>query len=99
MCEVVATSTLKASHEFSRLIPSAIVVIGYVGAFYFLALALKTIPVGVAYAVWAGLGIVAVAAIAWFVYGQKLDLPSIIGIGLILAGVIVLNLFSKTVSH
>ncbi len=99
ICEVVATSSLKASQEFSKLIPSIIVVVGYVGAFYFLSLALKTIPVGIAYAIWAGLGIVAVAAISWFFYGQKLDLPAIIGIALILSGVIVLNLFSKAVAH
>lgn len=99
ICEVVATSSLKASQEFSKLIPSIIVVIGYVGAFYFLSLALKTIPVGIAYAIWAGLGIVAVAAISWFFYGQKLDFPAIIGIALILSGVIVLNLFSKAVAH
>lgn len=98
-CEVVATSSLKASQEFSKVIPSIIVVIGYVGAFYFLSLALRTIPVGIAYAIWAGLGIVAVAAISWFVYGQKLDFPAIIGISLILCGVIVLNIFSKSVAH
>ncbi|MDH2435255.1 multidrug efflux SMR transporter [Pokkaliibacter sp. MBI-7] len=98
-CEVVATSLLKASDEFSKLIPSLIVVAGYVGAFYFLSLALKTIPVGIAYAVWAGLGIAAVAAISWLVYGQKLDFPAIVGILFILAGVIVLNLFSKAVAH
>ena len=99
LCEVVATSSLKASNEFSKLIPSVVVVIGYIGAFYFLSLAIKTIPVGVAYAIWAGLGIVAVAAISWFLYNQKLDLPAIIGIALILSGVIVMNLFSKTLTH
>lgn len=98
-CEVVATSSLKASQEFSKLIPSVIVVIGYIGAFYFLSLALKTIPVGIAYAIWAGFGIVAVAAISWFLYGQKLDFHAIIGIALILSGVIILNLFSKAVAH
>lgn len=95
--EVIATSSLKASSEFSKLIPSIVVIIGYIGAFYFLSLALITIPVGVAYAIWSGLGIVAVAGISWFLYDQNLDFPSIIGIVLILAGVIVLKLFSKTV--
>lgn len=99
ICEVIATSSLKASNEFSKVVPSIIVIVGYAGAFYFLTLALKTIPVGVAYAIWAGLGIVAVAAISWFLYNQKLDFPAVIGIALILSGVIVMNLFSKVVTH
>ncbi|WP_322994493.1 multidrug efflux SMR transporter [Castellaniella sp.] len=94
MAEVIATSALKASESFTRLIPSAITVAGYALAFYLLALALKTIPVGIAYAVWSGVGIVAIAIIGYFIFGQKLDLAAIIGIGLILAGVIVLNVFS-----
>lgn len=94
--EVIGTSALKASEGFSRLWPSAIVVIGYASAFYFLSLTLKTIPIGVAYAIWSGAG---VALIAWVLYGQALDLPAIIGISLIVAGVVVLNLFSTTVSH
>lgn len=98
-CEVVATLSLKASQEFSKLTPSIIVVIGYVGASYLLSFALRTIPVGIAYAIWAGLGIVAVAIISWFMYGQKLDFSAIIGITLILFGVIVLNIFSKSVAH
>lgn len=97
--EVVATSALKASEGFSRLWPSAIVVVGYAAAFYFLALTLKTIPLGVAYAIWSGVGVALVALIAWVLFGQSLDLPGIVGISLIVAGVIVLNLFSKTVSH
>ncbi len=97
--EVIATSALKASEGFTRLWPSVIVVTGYVSAFYFLSLTLKTIPVGVAYAVWSGVGIVLIALIAWRLYGQTLDLPAIVGMGLIIAGVVVLNLFSKTVSH
>lgn len=97
--EVIATSALKASEGFTRLWPSVIVVTGYVSAFYFLSLTLKTIPVGVAYAVWSGVGIVLIALIAWRLYGQTLDLPAIAGMGLIIAGVVVLNLFSKTVSH
>jgi small multidrug resistance pump len=97
--EVIATSALKSSEGFSRLWPSVIVIIGYTSAFYFLSLTLKTIPIGVAYAVWAGSGVALIALIAWIFFGQALDLPAIIGLSLIVAGVVVLNLFSKTVSH
>ncbi|MGQ3072288.1 MAG: DMT family transporter [Ferrovibrionaceae bacterium] len=99
IAEVVATSALKASEQFTKLVPSAIVVIGYGVAFYFLALCLRTIPVGVAYAIWSGLGVVLVAVIGYFVFDQKLDAPAMVGIGLILAGVLVLNLLSKTSGH
>lgn len=95
--EVIATSALKPSEGFSKLGPSLLVVAGYGAAFYFLALTLQAIPVGIAYAVWSGIGIVLVSVIAWFLFGQKLDAPALIGIGLIIAGVIVLNLFSKSV--
>jgi len=97
--EVIATSALKASEGFSRLWPSTIVIVGYAAAFYFLSLTLKAIPVGVAYAIWSGVGIVLIALIAWILYGQALDLPAIIGMSLIVAGVVVLNLFSKAISH
>ena len=97
--EVIATSALKASEGFTKFWPSTIVVAGYAVAFYFLALTLRTIPVGIAYAVWSGVGIVLISAIGWLWYGQKLDLPAIIGIALIVAGVVVLNLFSKSVAH
>jgi len=97
--EVIGTSALKASEGFSRLWPSAIVVVGYASAFYFLSVTLKTIPVGVAYAIWSGVGVALIALIAWVFYGQVLDLPAIIGLLLIVAGVVVLNLFSNTVSH
>jgi small multidrug resistance pump len=97
--EVVATSALKASDGFSRLRPSLIVVAGYMSAFYFLSLTLKTIQIGVAYAIWSGAGIALIALIAWAFFGQKLDFPAIIGFLLIVAGVVVINLFSKTVSH
>ena len=97
--EVIATSALKATEGFSKLIPSIIVVVGYTVAFYFLALSLKHIPVGIAYAVWAGLGIVMISIIAWLMYGQKLDMAAMVGIGLILAGVLVINLFSKSSGH
>ena len=97
--EVVATSALKSTDGFSKLAPSFVVVVGYVIAFYFLSLALRSIPVGVAYAIWAGLGVVLVAAIAWLVNKQKLDFAAILGMVLIIAGVIVMNVFSKSVSH
>ena len=97
--EVVATSALKSSEGFSKLVPSAIVVVGYGVAFYFLSLALKSIPVGIAYAVWAGLGIVLVAGIAWLLHGQRLDAWAFVGIGLIVSGVAVLNLLSKASAH
>lgn len=99
IAEVIATSTLKSTENFTRLTPSLIVVAGYVTAFYFLTLTLKTIPVGVAYAVWSGVGIVLVALVAWLWHKQTLDLPAVIGMGLIIAGVLVMNLFSKSVAH
>jgi small multidrug resistance pump len=97
--EVIGTSALKASAGFSRLWPSVIVILGYAAAFYFLSLTLKTIPVGVAYAIWSGAGVSLIVVISWLVFGQSLDLPGMIGISLIVAGVIVLNVFSKTVSQ
>lgn len=97
--EVTATSSLKASAGFTRLIPSIIVVVGYALSFYFLSLVLKAIPIGIAYAVWAGLGIVLLTLIGWLLFGQVLDTPALIGITLILSGVIIMNVFSKAVSH
>lgn len=97
--EVIGTSALKASEGFTRFWPSAIVVVGYASAFYFLSLTLKTIPVGIAYAIWSGVGVVLVAIIAWVVFGQALDGPALIGMLLIVAGVVVLNVFSRSVSH
>lgn len=94
--EVIATSALKASTGFTRLVPSVTVILGYGVAFYTLSLVLDSIPVGVAYAVWSGLGIVLVTAIAWWLYGQRLDLWGFVGIALIVSGVLVLNLLSKT---
>lgn len=99
IAEVIATSALKSSEGFSKLVPSAIVVVGYGIAFYFLSLVMKTIPVGVAYAVWSGLGIVLIAAAAWILHGQKLDAWAFVGMGLIVSGVAVLNLLSKTSAH
>lgn len=99
LAEIVATSFLKQSEGFTRPLPTVIVAIGYTTAFYFLSLALRDIPTGIAYAIWSGVGIVMIAAIAWIVQGQKLDAGAIAGMTLIVAGVIVLNLFSSTASH
>ena len=97
--ETIATSALKSSEGFSRLLPSILVVVGYAVAFYFLSLTLRTIPVGIAYAVWSGVGIVLIALVGWLVFGQKLDTPALLGMGLIVAGVVVMNVFSKTAQH
>ncbi|MBO1078999.1 DMT family transporter [Roseomonas haemaphysalidis] len=97
--EVMATSALQASQQFTRPWPTALMALGYLGAFYCLSLALRGIPVGVAYAIWSGLGIVLISAVGWVAFGQKLDLPAMIGIGMILAGVLVVNLFSATAGH
>ena len=99
MAEVIATSALKASDGFSRLWPSVITVVGYCIAFYCLSLTLRHMPVGVAYAVWSGLGVVLITAVSWIMFGQKLDAAALLGMGLIVAGVIVMNVFSKSVSH
>lgn len=99
VAEVIATSFLKASDGFTKLLPSLAVVAGYVTAFFFLSLTLKEIPVGVAYAVWSGAGVTLIAAIGWIFLGQKLDAAAIAGMGLIVAGVVVLNLFSKATAH
>ena len=93
--EVIATSALKSAAGFTRLLPSIVVVLGYGAAFYFLSLTLKTIPVGVAYAIWSGAGIVLISTAAWLLYGQKLDAAAIIGMGLIVSGVLVIQLLSK----
>jgi small multidrug resistance pump len=95
IAEVLATSALKQSDGFSRLLPSLVVMVGYGASFYFLALVLRTIPVGVAYAVWAGLGIVLITIVGAVLYDQKMDMPAVLGIGLIISGVVVLRLFSS----
>ena len=97
--EVIATSFLRASAGFTQLVPSVVVVVGYCVTFYFFSLALQTIPVGVGYAIWSGVGIILVSIIAYFAYGQTLDMPALLGIGLILAGVLVINLFSHSSTH
>jgi small multidrug resistance pump len=97
--EVVATSALKASEQFTNLVPSLIVVGGYGVSFFFLSLILKTIPVGIAYAIWSGLGIVLVAIVGVIAFKQTPDMPAIFGMSLIVAGVVVINVFSETMSH
>jgi len=99
IAEVIGTSALKASEGFSRLIPSALVVMGYGIAFYCLSQVLKSIPVGVTYAIWSGVGIVLISAVGVVLFKQALDLPAVIGMALIIAGVAVINLFSKSLGH
>ncbi|WP_408292497.1 DMT family transporter [Paraburkholderia sediminicola] len=99
VAEVIATSAMRASEGFARLLPATVVVIGYGIAFYCLSLTLKTIPVGIVYAVWSGAGIVLITLVAVVMYRQVPDLPAIIGLGLIIAGVAVLNVFSKMQAH
>jgi small multidrug resistance pump len=99
LCEVLATSALKASNGFTRPIPTFMVIIGYGVAFYCLSLSLRTIPIGIVYAIWSGSGVALIALIGWLVYGQVLDLAAVVGLALIVAGVIVLNLFSRMATH
>ena len=94
--EVIATSALKATDEFTRLCPSAIVTVGYICAFYFLTLTLRHIPVGIAYALWSGLGMVLITVAGIVLYKQHLDIPAVIGIAFIITGVVVINIFSQT---
>jgi multidrug transporter EmrE-like cation transporter len=96
VAETIGTSAMKSSEGFSKLLPSVIVVIGYGVAFYFLSMTLKAIPVGIAYAIWSGVGIILISLVGWIMFGQKLDAPALIGITLIIAGVIVMNVFSKS---
>jgi small multidrug resistance pump len=97
--EVIGTTALKASEGFTALMPSIVVVVGYGTAFYFLSLTLNTIPVGISYALWSGIGIVLISAIGWYFFNQNLDLLAIIGIALIVAGVAVINLLSRSTAH
>jgi small multidrug resistance pump len=97
IAEVAATTALKASDGFSRLAPSVLVVVGYAASFYCLALTLKDIPVGVVYAIWSGVGIVLISLLGWTLYEQKLDIAAIGGMALIIAGVLVINLFSNSI--
>lgn len=97
--ETIGTTALQASAQFTRLWPSVLCVLAYAASFYLLALALKVMPVGILYAIWSGFGIVMIAMIGFAVFGQKLDLAAVLGIGLILAGIVVIHLFSNTATH
>ncbi|MBP9182126.1 MAG: QacE family quaternary ammonium compound efflux SMR transporter [Fuscovulum sp.] len=99
LAEIIATTALARSASFTRLGPSLITVAGYAVAFWCLSFPLRVMPTGVVYAIWSGLGIVLITAVAWVWYGQKLDLPAVLGLALILAGVLVVNLFSRTGVH
>lgn len=99
LSEVIATTALKATDGFTRIGPTVLMLGGYITAFYLLSLVLKEIPVGIAYAVWSGIGIVLITLVAYIVFRQELDIPAFTGIILILAGVLVINLFSKSVVH
>ncbi|MDF1716388.1 MAG: SMR family transporter [Antarcticimicrobium sp.] len=97
--ETVGTTALQASQQFSRLMPSLLAVAGYAVAFYFLALTLKAMPVGIVYAMWSGLGIVFIALIGFIAFGQRLDLPAVLGLAMIIGGIAVINLFSGSTTH
>ena len=97
--EVIGTSSLKAAEGFTRPVPSVIALVAFAVAFYFLSLTLRTLPIGVAYAIWSGVGIVLISAIGWVVFGQRLDPMALVGMGLILAGVAVIHLLSGSAEH
>ncbi|MCS0502085.1 SMR family transporter [Ancylobacter mangrovi] len=97
--EVVATTALARSDGFARLVPTLVALVGYGIAFWCLSIVLRTMPTGIVYAIWSGFGIVLIALVAWLFQGQKLDVPAMVGLGLIIAGVLVVNLFSKSVTH
>ncbi|WP_101047493.1 SMR family transporter [Macromonas nakdongensis] len=99
VAEVIGTSALKASEGFTRVGPSLVVLVAYGIAFYCLGLVLRTVPMGIAYAIWSGLGIVLITLVGFGVYRQTIDLPGLIGMGLIVAGVLVINLFSNSAGH
>ncbi|MGV6802870.1 MAG: DMT family transporter [Ruegeria sp.] len=99
VAETIGTTALQASQQFTRLWPSVLVVVGYGCAFYLMALTLRVMPVGIVYAIWSGLGIALIALIGFFVFGQKLDVPALIGLAMILGGILVIHLFSQTAGH
>jgi small multidrug resistance pump len=99
VAEVIGTSALKASDTFTRLVPSLVTLAAYPVCFFFFALCLRTLPVGIAYAVWSGLGMVLIALLGWFWFKQPLDWPALIGLTLIVAGVVVVNVFSESLPH
>lgn len=99
VAETIGTTALQASQQFTRLWPSVIVVLGYAISFYLLALTLRYMPVGIVYAIWSGLGIVFIAVIGFAVFGQRLDLPAVLGMTMILLGILVIHLFSNSAPH
>jgi small multidrug resistance pump len=99
ICEVIGTSALQVSNGFTKIVPSIVVVLGYGLAFYLMSISLRYMPVGIAYAIWAGLGIVLIAIIGAVAFKQIPDLPAITGMGLIILGVLVIRIFSKTAGH
>lgn len=99
LAEVIATTALSRSESFTRLWPTVLTVVGYVIAFWLLSYPLKVMPTGIVYAIWSGMGIVLISAVAWIWYRQSLDTPALIGLALIIAGVLVVNLFSKSLTH
>jgi small multidrug resistance pump len=99
VAEVIATSALAKAENFTRFWPSVVTVAGYAISFWLLSFPIRVLPTGIVYAVWSGAGIVLITMVAWLVFGQKLDLPALLGLGLILAGVIVINVFSNSVGH
>ncbi|HEX2011247.1 MAG TPA: SMR family transporter [Roseateles sp.] len=99
VAEVIATTALKSAESFTRFWPSVLTVLGYAIAFYCLSLTLRSIPTGIAYAIWSGVGIVLISLLGWLLHGQTPDLPALIGLGFIIAGVLIVNLFSKSVGH
>ncbi|AUC55339.1 QacE family quaternary ammonium compound efflux SMR transporter [Sagittula sp. P11] len=99
VAETIGTTALQASQQFTRPLPSVVVAVSYAAAFYLLSMVLKVMPVGVTYAIWSGLGIVLIAVIGRVVFGQKLDLAAVLGMGMILAGIVVIHLFSRATPH
>jgi small multidrug resistance pump len=99
VAEVIATTALKASNEFTRLVPSLIAALGYGLAFYFMTISMRVLPVGIMYAIWSGSGIVLISLLGWLVYRQTLDVPAMVGMAFIIAGVVIINVFSTSVGH
>ncbi len=99
LAETIGTTALQASQQFTRLVPSVIVVIAYAVSFFLMSLTLKLMPVGIVYAIWSGLGIVLIAAIGFLVFGQRIDLPAIAGMAMIIGGILIIHLFSTSSGH
>lgn len=99
IAEVIATSALAKTENFTRLLPSVITIVGYALSFWLLSYPIRVLPTGIVYAIWSGAGIVLITMVAWLAFDQKLDLPAILGLGLIIAGVVIINVFSKSVTH